>query len=139
VAARCQLSRRGGFSKMITTRNFTSSTRTSKFFIHEKPLCRHRPALGISKSCHFVFACWTEATQEKSRDKKLYEPLGFIPRHPIPPLYTCLSARDTAPAAHPRSHSFRESISSSSGSYEQLACNFTQATAPFTKSLSLLK
>ena len=44
---------------MITMRNFNSSTRTSKFFIPEEPLYRHRPALGASASRHFAFACWT--------------------------------------------------------------------------------
>jgi len=53
------LSRRGGFGKMITMRNFNSSTRTSKFCILEEPLYRHRPALGASASYHFAFACWT--------------------------------------------------------------------------------
>ena len=44
---------------MITMRNFSSSTRTSKFFILEEPLYRYRPALGASASRHFAFACWT--------------------------------------------------------------------------------
>ena len=50
------LSRRGGFGKMITMRNFNSSTRTSKFCILEEPLYRYCPTLDATKSCHFVFA-----------------------------------------------------------------------------------
>ena len=56
---RALLSRRGGFGKTITMRNFNGSTRTSTFPILEEPLYRHRPAQGGSASCHFAFACWT--------------------------------------------------------------------------------
>jgi len=45
------LSRRGGFGKIITMRNFNSSTRTTKFFTLEEALFRNRPAQGASASC----------------------------------------------------------------------------------------
>ena len=53
------LSRRGGFGKMITIRNFNYPIRSSIFSILEEPLYRHRPALGASASRHFAFACWS--------------------------------------------------------------------------------
>ena len=51
------LSRRGGFCKMVTMRNFSYPTRTSIFSILEEPWYRHRAARGASASRHFAFAC----------------------------------------------------------------------------------